>query len=372
MCRIKPSLRSRFSGALFAAVLSPFAAQAQLPVVDIDLVPGPTANQLDVRLRANGASFDEIISNLVFTVRWPDSSPATLSLGSSPWCTSNQAFPLGPSAQQTPGNGFKYRTWTTVGQAQIGDLIDDGGCEESLPANTWVTVWRINVSNNTGCTAFNIVNDTWTLANNRNFFVSLNGQQVPPLTGTIDATGVNIGSCTADCLGVIGGTALPGTTCNDNNPCTINDVYTGTAPNCGCAGTLIAAPTITSAGSNSPICAGAILSLNASATGSGTITYSWTGPNGFVSGAQNPSINGATAAATGTYTVTASNGCSSAQQNVTVTVNANPATPTISAGGPTTFCAGGSVTLTSSSATGNLWGPGGQSTQSITVSASGT
>jgi hypothetical protein len=38
-----------------------------------------------------------------------------------------------------------------------------------------------------------------------------------------------------------------------------------------------------------------------------------------------------------------------------VTVNATPATPTINAGGPITFCAGGSVTLTSSSATGNQW-----------------
>ncbi|MBL8002318.1 MAG: T9SS type A sorting domain-containing protein, partial [Flavobacteriales bacterium] len=53
-------------------------------------------------------------------------------------------------------------------------------------------------------------------------------------------------------------------------------------------------------------------------------------------------------------------------------VTPNPATPTISAGGPTTFCAGGSVTLTSSSATGNVWSPGGQTTQSITVSAGGT
>jgi hypothetical protein len=40
---------------------------------------------------------------------------------------------------------------------------------------------------------------------------------------------------------------------------------------------------------------------------------------------------------------------------VTVTVNPIPATPTITPAGPTTFCAGGSVTLTSSSATGNQW-----------------
>ena len=40
---------------------------------------------------------------------------------------------------------------------------------------------------------------------------------------------------------------------------------------------------------------------------------------------------------------------------ITVTVNPTPPTPTISAGGSTTFCAGGSVTLTSSSASGNQW-----------------
>jgi hypothetical protein len=32
-----------------------------------------------------------------------------------------------------------------------------------------------------------------------------------------------------------------------------------------------------------------------------------------------------------------------------------PPTPTITPGGPTTFCQGGSVTLTSSSASGNQW-----------------
>ena len=53
-----------------------------------------------------------------------------------------------------------------------------------------------------------------------------------------------------------------------------------------------------------------------------------------------------------------------------VTVNAVPASPTISASGSTTFCDGGSVVLTSSSATGNTWSTGA-TTQSITVTQSG-
>ena len=64
-------------------------------------------------------------------------------------------------------------------------------------------------------------------------------------------------------------------------------------------------------------------------------------------------------------------GCSSNSAATVVTVNSNPTTPTISASGPTTFCQGGSVTLTSSSATGNTWSTG-EITQSITVNASGT
>jgi len=54
------------------------------------------------------------------------------------------------------------------------------------------------------------------------------------------------------------------------------------------------------------------------------------------------------------YTVANSSGCTTVvSQNITVT--AKPTKPTISAGGPTTFCAPGSVTLTSSNPTGNQW-----------------
>ncbi|MES2556689.1 MAG: T9SS type A sorting domain-containing protein [Bacteroidota bacterium] len=52
-----------------------------------------------------------------------------------------------------------------------------------------------------------------------------------------------------------------------------------------------------------------------------------------------------------------------------VVINPLPATPTITPGGPTTFCAGGSVNLTSSSGSGNQWSTGA-TTNSITLSAS--
>ncbi|MBL7953751.1 MAG: HYR domain-containing protein, partial [Flavobacteriales bacterium] len=103
--------------------------------------------------------------------------------------------------------------------------------------------------------------------------------------------------------------------------------------------------------------------------GSVTLTSSSATGNVWSTGATTQSI---TVNASGTYTVTVTNGngCSATSAGTTVTVNPNPSTPTISAGGTTTFCAGGSVTLTSSSATGNVWSTG-ETTQSITVSASG-
>ncbi|PIF32796.1 gliding motility-associated-like protein [Flavobacterium sp. 9] len=54
-----------------------------------------------------------------------------------------------------------------------------------------------------------------------------------------------------------------------------------------------------------------------------------------------------------------------------VLIIASPGTPSISASGPITFCAGGSVVLTSTVGTGYLWSTGA-TTQAITVTTSGT
>ena len=110
-----------------------------------------------------------------------------------------------------------------------------------------------------------------------------------------------------------------------------------------------ATPTIT-AGGPTTFCQGGSVTLNSSsATGN-----QWYLNSNPIGGATNQSFS-ATAAGSYTVIVTAS-GCPSAPSTATtVTVNPTPVTPTISAGGPTTFCDGGSVTLNSSSATGNQW-----------------
>jgi PKD repeat protein len=90
-------------------------------------------------------------------------------------------------------------------------------------------------------------------------------------------------------------------------------------------------------------------------------------------GSMTPIVPSTTTPGVYTYYISQKNaaGDESPRAMVTVTVNALPATPTISASGSTTFCTGGSVVLSSSSTTGNLWS-NGSIASTITVSNSGS
>jgi hypothetical protein len=106
-------------------------------------------------------------------------------------------------------------------------------------------------------------------------------------------------------------------------------------------------------------CQGGSVNLTANAAGS----YTWS------TGANTQSIN---VNSSGNYfvSVTDGNGCSATSSAVSVTVNPLP-TPSITADGPTVFCQGGSVNLTSSAASSYTWSTSA-STQSINVNSSGS
>ncbi len=148
-----------------------------------------------------------------------------------------------------------------------------------------------------------------------------------------------------------------------------NGTYSVTINNgSGCASvstpvtvSVYALPTATIAVSGSTtFCQGGSVVLTASAGSS----YLWS------NGSTSQSI---TATTSGNYvvTVTNSNGCSKTSVATTVTVDPIPSA-TISANGPTTFCQGGNVRLTASAGSSYLWTPGNLTTQSITVTNTGS
>lgn len=109
-------------------------------------------------------------------------------------------------------------------------------------------------------------------------------------------------------------------------------------------------PEVPAASSNSVVCPQTTLSLFASSSTPG-VSYSWTGPNSFTSGLQNPSINNATYGMAGTYYVTASRyGCTSDKDSAVVVVAITTPTPTASSNSP--ICERQTLDLTSTTVNG--------------------
>ena len=139
----------------------------------------------------------------------------------------------------------------------------------------------------------------------------------------------------------------------------------------GISGTPVA-PVASFTSTNQTVCAGQSVTYTSTSTNNPT-SYSWSFPGG------NPSSSTAasqvvTYPTAGTYnvTLTATNagGSNASNQTGYVTVNAIPSAPAITAGGATTFCQGGSVTLSSSTGSATTWS-NSASGSSITVNASG-
>ena len=117
-------------------------------------------------------------------------------------------------------------------------------------------------------------------------------------------------------------------------------------------------PAAPATGGNSPLCEGSALNLTASGSGG---SYAWTGPGGYTSSTQNPTISPATAANSGTYSVVYTvGGCSSTPATYNVVVNPTPATPAVSSNSP--VCVGNPINLTTTATTGGTYawtGPAG-------------
>jgi hypothetical protein len=165
-------------------------------------------------------------------------------------------------------------------------------------------------------------------------------------TGNTWSTGATTQSITVNLAGTYSVALSNGTCVTNSTPINV---------------TLLTAPSEPTITANSPttFCSGETITLTSS---------SLTG-NTWSNGETTQSI---TVNTTGSYSVTVSNGiCSTASIPQQINVIQYPITPTISVSGATSFCPGGSVTLTSNSANGNTWS-NGATTQSIIVNAQGS
>ena len=119
-------------------------------------------------------------------------------------------------------------------------------------------------------------------------------------------------------------------------------------------------------------CQGAVATaLTATASGANTLRWYNQATGGtFSTTAPTPST---TSAGNFTYYVSQvnANGDESKRVAIDATVNALPSIPTINASGNTSFCTGGSVVLTSTATSGNVWSTSA-TTEAITVTTSGS
>lgn len=148
------------------SLLSFFCAFGQLPTVDITGQMVAAGSELEVRIRPD-ASFNGLFSSIVFTVRWEEVTGVSLGdalqdLPQVQYCAITKS---GPEQVQGP---YRYQIFVGFGNIPLSSL------STSWQADEEVVLCRIPLVGGSGPCA--LAEDAWTLANNGDFFVSLNGE----------------------------------------------------------------------------------------------------------------------------------------------------------------------------------------------------
>ena len=266
----------------------------------------------------------------------------TVTVNSLPTVTisGNTTFCQGSTETLTATEGYHNYLWSTTSTNQSIDVTSSGnysvtvtdanGCQN----NTSVTVTAlpkpadpsVSTTNNTSCTSPNgsltitspVGSYTYSIGGDFQSAVTFNNLSA----GTYMLTVKNADGCT--------------TTAEVEVDATGNSVDAQASATTPCAGGDIQ------------------LTGNTSTTG---VTYAWTGPNGFTSSQQNPTISNASSANVGTYTFTVTETATSCTKSATVTVQVNTPSVTLANIADKTVCSGADVTLNanlSGSATGTV------------------
>ncbi len=188
-----------------------------------------------------------------------------------------------------------------------------------------------------------------TLLTNVSYGTAVGDQTLPATLATTNFIQANNGAKVSICFtggasriyAIKGETGNLATTSSPNHAPYLQITYT-------CAGV----SGVSAAVSSSPVCVGSSVTLTGG--GTGTTSYSWTGPGGFTSNLQNPTFS-TTATSSGVYTVMAYNasGCGT-MATTTLALSATPVA-TVTASGPVVLCSAGTVTLTTTSTLGDTY-----------------
>jgi hypothetical protein len=347
-----------------APVITPSGPTTFCAGGDIDLVSSyPTGN---VWSNAQTGSTITVSSNATLTVTHTDgngcsstSNPVTITVTPLPTISIGTLTPpvscgTATGSIQVTGSGTGNVSWTgTASGTATGVSLPY--TIPSLAAGSY----NITFTNASGCTS-STLNQSLT-------------DPTPPVAPTITPSGATTfcagGSVTLSSSNTSGNTWSTSATTQDI-VVTSTGVYSVTFTDlAGCSASSApisvtvnnnpSAPAITPSGATT-FCAGGSVVLNSSQGSGNTWSTSET-------------TSAITVTSGGTYTVTFTNAnsCSATSAPLVVTVNALPSAPTITADGPTTFCDGGSVELSSSQTSGNTWS-NAQSTQDIVVTSGGT
>lgn len=139
---------------------------------------------LEVRLKASG-NFDELLSNMVFTISWPTTSGVQLDNANLvSLCDRVPIVPNGDGLKQSGGRS--YQTYFMLSLQQLASTCPMVSGQE-------FTVMRIPVTGLSSCVEFKLTNDSYTAANNKNYYLSLNGQD---RTGSIYQPTAQLCACT--------------------------------------------------------------------------------------------------------------------------------------------------------------------------------
>ena len=248
-----------------------------------------------------------------------------------------------------------------------GDLDGDGKPDLafsslSIPEGSF----SIQVVRNTNCYEAEILNDQ-PLAICPTQTITLDAPSNPGVTFSWKKDGGDLGLATSS-IDVTAAGSYEITAVSEGGSCTstativVND-GTGTIPSNPVAS------------NNGPGCVGQSVTLSVDAQSGAT--YSWTGPNGFTSTDQNPVISNLTSAFAGKYKVLVKIGDCLSSEAETDLVVSDVSSFSISAGGPTTLCAGSSVTLSTGNTAGYTYkwlkdgADAGGATNSFVASANG-